>query len=173
MYVQWLASTLRGVEKPPRCSFSLFQFSRYSYFPPWNTLSSIAFVPSHPLVLLCFSIVKMSPTTSSCSRFRVGAIVFVKASQVLSAGDLGRLFGSKAPKMYLPGLVTHCEIRESSGGRHLRYMTCRFFLGGVQEKIKEVGIQCTKIRPPDGCFYPERILAYDIDTHLSQTTLEA
>ena len=75
--------------------------------------------------------------------------------------------------MYLPGLVTHCEIRESSGGRRLRYLTCRFFLGGVQEKVKEVGIQCTKIRPPDGCFHPERILAYDIDTHLSQTTLEA
>ena len=114
----------------------------------------------------------MSLTTISYSYFCVGKIVFVKASQVLSAGDLGLLNSSRAPKIYITGLITHCEIRESSGGRLLRYLTCHFFLGGVQEKLKEVDIQCTKICPPDSCFHLEFILAYDIDTHLSETTLE-
>lgn len=101
------------------------------------------------------------------SRFRVGAIVFVKANLVLHAGDLGRLFGSKACAMWLPGRVNHCKTKTSKSGRAMRYVTCCFFLGGHQEKIKEVGIQATKIRPPVGSFYPENIAPLNVEALLA------
>ena len=103
------------------------------------------------------------------SRFRVGAIVFVKANLVLHAGDLGRMFGSKAATMWIPGRVNQCNKRDSKNGRAMRYVTCSFFIGGHQEKIKEVGIQATKIRPPDGCVYPDNIIPIDVQALLDTT----
>jgi len=100
------------------------------------------------------------------TRFRVGAIVFVKANVVLHAGDLGRMYGSKAATIWIPGRVNHCNKRESKNGRAMRYVTCTFFIGGLQEKIKEVGIQATKIRPPDGCIYPDNIIPLDVQALL-------
>ena len=51
----------------------------------------------------------------------------------------------------------------------MRYVTCCFFIGGLQTKIKEVGIQATKIRPPEGCSYPENIIPLDVQAHLEST----
>jgi len=107
------------------------------------------------------------------SRFSVGAIVFVKANQVLHAGDLGRMFGSKASSMWIPGRVNHCDSKVSKNGRAMRYVTCSFFIGGLQEKIKEVGIQATKIRPPAGCYYPDNIISIDVATLLETTAPSA
>eukprot|EP00977_Amphora_coffeiformis_P021506 scaffold9408_cov99-Amphora_coffeaeformis.AAC.2 len=58
----------------------------------------------------------MSQASDLATRFRVGSILFVKASQVLHAGDLGRYYGSRAAKMWLPGRVNACDIKESKGG---------------------------------------------------------
>ena len=137
MYVQWLASIVHGVERAACCSFRFFQSTGKVIFHHGNSFSSVAFVPSK-LVLLCISFVKMSSTTNSCSCFRAGAIVFLKALQVLSAGNLGQLYGSRASKMHLPGLDTSCKIRKSFSGRHLRYLTCQFFFVEYRKKLNRL-----------------------------------
>ena len=93
MYVQWHASMFCGVKNPPCCSFSLFQSSSKFTFHHGNTLSSIAFVPSHPFVLFCYSIVKMSLTTSSCSCFHVGELYFLKHYRCSQQATLGSCMG--------------------------------------------------------------------------------
>lgn len=95
-------------------------------------------------------------------RFRVGAIVFAKCSHVLKNGDLGRYFGARAGKMWVPGRVDVCTIKQSKNGRAIRYVTCCFFLGGFNEKQKEIGISLTKDRPPEGCFVPEGIVGINL-----------
>ena len=126
----------------------------------------LTFIPSnHYCCIHCvlFAVQNMSDITS---RFRIGAIVFVKANLILHAGDLGRQYGSKGSTMWIPGRVNHCDSKESKNGRTMRYVTCSFFLGGHQTKIKEVGIQATKIWPPEGCPYPENIIPLDVHAHL-------
>lgn len=109
----------------------------------------------------------MAALSDMRDRFSVGALIFAKATLVLKTCELGRHYGSRSDKMWIPGKVMLCSVKKSEKGRNIKYVTCVFHIGGDNVKIFEIGIQATKIQPPAGTFIPERITGLNMPVILA------
>lgn len=115
----------------------------------------------------------MAAIVHMSDRFSVGTIIFAKASIVMKAGKIGRFFGARSDKMWLPGKVMRCNIKKSDKGRNIKYITCIFYIRGFVEKIYEIGIQATKIWPPPGTYVPESINGLNLNVILAMSVATA
>jgi hypothetical protein len=64
----------------------------------------------------------------TAQKYKVGVILYVRASLVSNAAENHRLYGSKAKAMWLPGRVTLCKEVETLSGRKSKRVAVQWFI---------------------------------------------
>lgn len=97
-------------------------------------------------------------------QFCPGTTIFSKATYVLKPADLGCKYGSRATKMWLPGIGNSCSTHDTKKSCTMCYLVCTFYLGRDDVYTKKVSIQATKIwLPPSNIFLPENIMVIELN----------
>jgi hypothetical protein len=79
--------------------------------------------------------------------YRIGATVWAKATSISNDAELSRRFGIKAKDTWIPGIVLEAQLQLSKGGKRMKYVKARFYLGGTDTKEKSLAISAVRETP--------------------------